>query len=139
MRVYESTDGTLDIPGDTQMGSLSTVNLRGNMSISVSTSVIRNTNEYFYFGDEAGGLDLTAVTTAGTLSADVIATEIIYTQKPSVAENDGALSTRPTVTTRDANGTTDTDFTDTVTLTSSGSGSLANSSLSESSGVATST
>ncbi|MBS12460.1 MAG: hypothetical protein CME19_12745 [Gemmatimonadetes bacterium] len=134
MRVYESTDGTLDIPGDTQIGSLSTVNLSGNMSISVSTSVIRNTNKYFYFGDEAGGSDLTAVTTAGTLSADVIATEIIHTQKPSVAENDGALSTQPIVTTRDANGTTDT-----VTLTSSGSGSLANSSLSESSGVATST
>jgi hypothetical protein len=50
LRVYESTDATLDIPGDTQVGSNSTISLSSNTSVTVSTANIPNTVEYFYFG-----------------------------------------------------------------------------------------
>ena len=122
--------------------------LGGTVSIAPSNGVATFTNlaytaasdgESFQitFDDAAGGSDLTLVTTAGTLSADVIATELVWTQQPSGAVNGSALSTQPIVTARDANSLTDTDFTDTVTLTTSGSGSLSNASLAASSGVAT--
>ena len=50
LRIYESTDATLNIPGDTQVGSQSTINLSGNTNVTVSTGNIPNAVEYFYFG-----------------------------------------------------------------------------------------
>jgi len=89
------------------------------------------------FDDATGGADLTLVTTARGLSADVIATQLVFTQQPSGAVNGVAMSTQPIVTARDASSLTDTDFTDTITLSESGTGSLVNPSLSATSGVAT--
>jgi hypothetical protein len=122
--------------------------LAGTTTISPSSGVATFTNlaytaasdgESFQitFDDAAGGADLTLVTTAGTLSADVIATQLVLTQQPSGVVNGSALSTQPIVTARDANSLTDTDFTDTIALTTSGTGSLTNQALAASSGVAT--
>lgn len=122
--------------------------LSGTTSIAPSNGVATFTNlEYtaasdgesfqITFDDVGGGVDPSAVTTAGGLSADVVATQLVITQQPSGAVNGSALTTQPQITARDADGLTDTDFTDTITLSASGSGSLANETLSATSGVAT--
>ena len=81
--------------------------------------------------------------TSSSLTADVVATQLAFTTQPSpLTPTSGTqldFTTDPVVTARDANGTTDTGFTSTVTLAENGSGSssFTNNSLAATSGVAT--
>ena len=120
----------------------------GTLSVAPSSGVATFTNLLYVaasdgesfqitFDDATGGSDPTLVTTAGTLSADVIATQLILSQQPAGAVNGVALSTQPIITAQDDSSLTDTDFTDTITLTGSGTGTLSNETLSATSGVAT--
>jgi hypothetical protein len=118
--------------------------LGGTLTVSPSNGVATFTDLAYTAASDGEGFEITfstsgvtLVTTAGTLSADVIATRLILSQQASGAVNGVALSTQPVITARDGSSLTDTDFTDTVTLTASGSGSLANQTLSATSGVAT--
>ena len=70
-------------------------------------------------------------------TVDVVATTLAFTTQPAGSVSGSALTTQPVVTARDAFGNTDTDFSETVTLTEASAGSLSNTTAIASSGVAT--
>lgn len=76
-------------------------------------------------------------TDANSVTADVVATKLIFTTSPAGSVSGSALSTQPVVAAVDANNITDTDFTETVTLTEASAGTLSGDSVSAVSGVAT--
>ena len=70
------------------------------------------------------------------LSADVIATQLVFTTQPAGSVNGQPLSTQPVVEAQDAVGILDTDFTDLVSLNEGSPGALANKSVTAVAGVA---
>ena len=82
------------------------------------------------------GSDLPTVD-AGSLTSDVVATALSFSTQPAGSVSGSALTTQPVVRAVDADGTVDTGFTETVTLTESSAGSLTNNTSAAVSGVAT--
>lgn len=78
-----------------------------------------------------------AVTNGTGSTVDVVATLLAFTTQPAGAVSGSALTTQPVVKAQDAFGNTDADFTETVTLTEASAGTLANSTATAVSGVAT--
>ena len=74
---------------------------------------------------------------ADSVTSDVIATVLAFTTQPAGSVSGIALTTQPVVTARDAAGTTDTGFTETITLTEASAGSITGSTQAAVSGVAT--
>ena len=76
--------------------------------------------------DQAGGAegDITNLPTSSSITADVVATQLVFTTQPAGSVSGVALTTQPVVTARDATGITDTGFTETITLTEDSAGSL---------------
>ncbi|WP_420592151.1 Ig-like domain-containing protein [Bacterioplanoides sp.] len=68
---------------------------------------------------------------------DVVATSLVFSTQPSGSVSGAALTTQPIVTAQDAFGNTDSDFTETITLTEASAGTLSNTSAASSGGVAT--
>ena len=66
----------------------------------------------------------TAVTNGTGTAVDVAATNLVFSTQPAGSVSGAALTTQPIVTAQDAVGNTDTDFTETVTLSESSAGSL---------------
>ena len=77
------------------------------------------------------------VTNAAGTKAIVTATELSYHTAPAGSVSGSALTTQPSVKAQDAFGNTDTDYTNTVTLTEASSGSLSGESQAAVSGIAT--
>ncbi len=81
--------------------------------------------------------------TSSSLTADVVATKLVFTTQPSpLALTSGTpldFTTDPVITAQDANGLTDTGFSSTVTLSESGAGtsSFSNNAVTPTSGLAT--
>ncbi len=71
------------------------------------------------------------------LTSDVVATTLVFDTQPSGSVSGVALSTQPVVKAVDANGVTDTGFTETITLTEASAGSLTGGSVAAVAGVAT--
>jgi len=85
--------------------------------------------------DEDGtGTDLPTVN-APALTADVVATQLVWVTPPSGSVSGQPLSPPPVVMAQDDNGVTDTDFRETVTLTESAVGRLRNYAVTAASGV----
>ncbi len=82
------------------------------------------------------GSDLPTVD-AGSLTSDVVATALSFSTQPAGSVSGSALTTQPVVRAVDADGTVDTGFTETVTLTESSAGSLTNNTSAAVNGVAT--
>ena len=82
------------------------------------------------------GSDLPTVD-ASSLTSDVVATALSFSTQPAGSVSGSALTTQPVVRAVDADGTVDTGFTETVTLTESSAGSLTNNTSAAVSGVAT--
>jgi PKD repeat protein len=89
------------------------------------------------FDDQSSGAegDLNAVVTA-SLSADIVATQWVFSRQPSGAYAGLALATQPQVEARDALGKVDSDISLSASLAISPAGSLANATATSSSGVA---
>ncbi len=89
------------------------------------------------FDDQSSGSegDLSAVATS-TLSADVVATQWVFSRQPAGSFGGLALATQPQVEARDALGKVDSDISLSASLAISPSGSLANATATSSSGVA---
>ena len=95
--------------------------------------------------DETGGAEgnITTLPTSSNITADVVATKLVFTTQPSpLSGTSGSVldfTTDPVVEARDANDVKDTGFTDQVTLTETGAGTAtyANNTATASSGVAT--
>jgi len=71
------------------------------------------------------GRDLPTVA-ANAVTSDVVATQLVFTTQPAGSISGRALTTQPVVTAQDAAGNTDTDFSETITLSESSAGSLRN-------------
>ena len=80
--------------------------------------------------------DLPAVTTAG-MTADVVATQLVFTTQPAGSVSGQPLSTQPVVAAQDAAGVVDSDFDEMVTLSESSAGALTNNTAAPVAGVAT--
>lgn len=78
-----------------------------------------------------------AVTNGAGATVDVTATSLAFSTQPAGSTSGSALSTQPVVAAQDGFGNTDTDFTETVTLTEASAGSLTNNTQAAVSGVAT--
>ena len=84
------------------------------------------------------GMGSTAAVTNSTGSTlNVNATALAFTTQPASSTSGSALNTQPVVTAQDSFGNTDTDFTETITVTEASAGTLSNASVAASSGVAT--
>lgn len=82
---------------------------------------------------------LTPATSTPDLTANVVATKLVFTTQPAGAVSGVALGTQPVVTAQNAAGTTDTDFTSTVSLSPTSTtalGSVSNASMAAVLGVA---
>ena len=89
-------------------------------------------------GSSGTQMGVTSAVTNGTGSTiDVTASILAFITQPAGSVSGNTLTTQPAVTAQDAFGNTDTDFTETITVTEASSGSLSNGSVSASSGVAT--
>jgi hypothetical protein len=89
------------------------------------------------FDDEAGVGDDLAATSSVQLTADVVATKLVFTQAPAGAESGIPLTTQPVVSAQDSDNLTDTDFAEVITLTEASAGTLTNATTSAVNGVAT--
>ena len=78
-----------------------------------------------------------AVTNSTGSTVEVTATALVFSTQPAASVSGSSLTTQPVVTARDAFGNTDTDFTETVTLTEASAGTLSGNTVAASSGVAT--
>ena len=78
-----------------------------------------------------------ATVNANALTSDVVATTLVFTTSPAGSVSGSNLTTQPVVTARDANGVTDTGFTETITLTEASAGNLSGGSVAAVAGVAT--
>ena len=90
----------------------------------------------FEFTDAAGGLSLSQANSS-FLFIDVVATQLAFSTQPAGSVSGSNLTTQPVVTAQDANGATDTDFTETITLTEASAGSLTGGSVAAVAGIAT--
>lgn len=90
------------------------------------------------FDDQSSGVegDLSAVATA-SLSADIVATQWVFSRQPAGSFGGLALTTQPQVEARDAQGKVDADISLTASLVVSPAGSLSNATAASSGGVAT--
>ena len=87
--------------------------------------------------DQAGvGTNLSTVD-ANVVTSDVVATGLVFGTQPAGSISGVALTTQPVVNAVDGDGTIDTGFTETITLTENGSGSITGSSVAAVAGVAT--
>jgi hypothetical protein len=88
--------------------------------------------------DEAGGPegDLPSVD-ANATSSDVVGTQLLFLIQPGASTSGHPLGVQPVMVSQDADGLVDTNFSDLVTLTTQGEGTLANNAVSPVSGVAT--
>jgi hypothetical protein len=87
--------------------------------------------------DEDGtGTDL-STGDANAVTSDVVATKLAFTTEPAGSVSGTALTTQPVVAAQDAQGVTDTAFTETVTISEASNGSLTNSTQVAVAGVAT--
>jgi hypothetical protein len=82
------------------------------------------------------GSDLSSVGSSSLIS-DVVATKLVFSTTPSGSISGSSLTTQPVISARDANDVVDTDFTETITLSKTGSGTLANNTQAAVSGAAT--
>lgn len=88
----------------------------------------------------SGGTQMGATTPINNGSGttiDVVATRLVFTTQPSGSVSGSGFSTQPVVAAQDAFGNTDTDFTESVTLSESSLGSLSGNTVLASSGIAT--
>ncbi|MBL4761455.1 MAG: tandem-95 repeat protein, partial [Gammaproteobacteria bacterium] len=74
---------------------------------------------------------------ASALTSDVVATLLAFSTEPAGSVSGAALTTQPVVMARDADGTTDTDFTQLVTLSEASAGSVTSNTATALAGVAT--
>ncbi|MFK8031357.1 MAG: Ig-like domain-containing protein, partial [Gammaproteobacteria bacterium] len=77
-----------------------------------------------------------AVTNGSGSTANVTATQLAFTTQPAGSISGSVLSTQPVVAAQDAFGNTDTDFTETISLTEASAGTLTSGSRAAVSGVA---
>ncbi|WP_448563395.1 Ig-like domain-containing protein [Thalassotalea ganghwensis] len=77
------------------------------------------------------------VTNGSGSTVDVTATALAFTTQPAGSVSGSDLTTQPVVTAQDAFGNTDSDFTETITLTEASAGTLTGGSIAAVSGVAT--
>ena len=89
------------------------------------------------FDDQSSGAegDLSAIASTA-LSADVVATQWVFTRNPDAVLSGLIAGTQPEVQARDARGLTDQDFTQPATLTLNASDSIENATATASAGVA---
>ena len=78
-----------------------------------------------------------ATVNANALTSDVAATSLVFTTQPAGSVSGSSLTTQPVITARDANGITDTGFTETITLSEASAGTLTGGSVAAVAGVAT--
>lgn len=120
-------------------GTLSAGAVNGVASFSGVVYTASQDGESYALGvdDDAGtGSNLSSVQST-TISADVVATQLAFAQQPGGSVSGQAFATQPIVQARDASGTLDRDFAESVTLTPSSPGSLSNNTVSAIAGVAT--
>ena len=67
--------------------------------------------------NDQDGVDTDPTADANAVTSDVVATQLAFTTQPAGSVSGAALTTQPVVTAQDADGTTDTGFTETITLT----------------------
>ena len=85
--------------------------------------------------DAAGGVNPASALTSG-LSADAVATQLVFTTQPGNGVHGQALSVQPVVEAHDASGLRDADFSETITLSASAGTALENA-VAASAGIAT--
>lgn len=127
----EASAGTLENSTTTSVSGVAT------FAGLTYTATADGENFTLTFNDEDGvGTDL-AATSSNTLSAEVVATQLVFTQQPAGAVSGEPLTTQPIVAAQDADNVTDTDFTEVVTLTEASPGTLTNATTAAAAGVAT--
>jgi len=103
-----------------------------NYSASVDQEAFTLTaNDQDGVGSNMGTVDANAIT------SDVVATALEFSTQPAGSVSGVPLTTQPVVVAVDSDGTTDTGFTETITLTENSSGSITGDSISAVAGVAT--
>ena len=163
-RLYESTDDTLNA-GDTRIGLLDSSQVAlGDPSIIqanppprpdrnvtrrylLSAVISRDATQgrAFKIGFPTGGLATSkggwgskvVASNADTVGISAIATRLAFTTQPTGALSGNPLLTQPVVTALDDSGFVDFEFTSTVRLSPTGTGSLLHNSVVADSGVAT--
>ncbi|MBT7585582.1 MAG: hypothetical protein HN558_08640, partial [Gemmatimonadetes bacterium] len=161
LKLYRSNDAILDA-NDTHIGSQASVNIGSVTALTPSATETLPSSQIFYLASvvlsssainghaftvafAAEGLQTssgnlgTAVsaTDSDKLTIGVTATQLIFATQPSGAAYLQALTGQPVVEARDAAGNLDTDFSATVTLAVSPSGTVTGNSMSFVGGVAT--
>jgi|SaaInl4_135m_RNA_FD_contig_101_25852_length_4570_multi_9_in_0_out_0_1 hypothetical protein len=119
-----------DAAGTTDTGFTGTVALTegaagalsGTASLAAVAGVATFTNVAYTATADGESFTLTAASagvtsaTSGSVTSDVVATQLVFTTQPASAFNATPMLTQPVVTAQDASNLTDTGFTGTVTL-----------------------
>ena len=127
---------------EASLGTLSGASVAASNGVATFTSVNYTASvdqESFTLtaDDQAGvGTDLSPVG-ANAVTSDVVATGLAFGTQPAGSVSGVALTTQPVVNAVDGDGTVDTDFTEIITLTENGSGSVTGAAVSAVAGVAT--
>ncbi len=104
-------------PGALDIGTATQAMTSGTLTTSGLGYTATADQEDFTLAANDAGNDLTEGV-SGTVTCDVIATQLVFTTQPAAGANSGALlGTQPIVTAKDAGNLVDTGFTETVTIT----------------------
>ena len=118
-------------------GSVTAVNGVATFANVTYSAVSDNESVVIGANDEDGvGTDLPTVLT-GAFTSNVVATQLVFATQPAGVVSGLPFSTQPVLVARDAQGITDTDFSDVVTLTESSAGTLSQAAIQAVNGVAT--
>jgi hypothetical protein len=127
----EASSGTLSNSTQTATAGVATFTSLAYTATADGESFTLTAND-----QDGVGTDLSTAN-ASALTADVVATKVVFTTAPAGSVSGSALTTQPVVAAQDANNITDTDFTETVTVTEGSAGTLSNSTQTATAGVAT--
>ena len=106
----EASSGTLSNSNQTATGGIATFTSLAYAATADGQSFTLTAND-----QDGVGTNLTT-SSASAINADVVATKMVFTAAPAGSISGTALTTQPVVAAQDANNITDTDFTETVTL-----------------------
>jgi len=159
--VYSSTDAVFD-QGDALLVAQTAVNIGSATTLSFTADTVPNATQRYYIAVAkiaasatdghafrtsfaAGGLQTSAGTIGTAVAASdndrvtvgIVASKLVFTTQPSGSTSGSALTTQPVLQAQDANGNVDSDFSGTVTLTTTAAGTLSNATATLSAGVAT--
>jgi hypothetical protein len=146
--LIEFTDLNISVSNEEPQGNTDSETYVVKAYFRDASDIIENTSITLSINNEDAVLDNSStamsknigsgVSNNGNAKMDVVATKLIFTTQPAGSTSGNTLTTQPVVKAVDENDNVDKDFTETVTLTENGAGTIGGTtSVSASDGVAT--